>query len=82
MIWIYTASVFLFVYTLLIPVPAAAYLLPLIGSGGVVISMLVGIIAALCAALFLIFYNVRRFILRIMNKSKAPAPTSENPLDQ
>ncbi len=50
------------------PFAAQAYLLPLIGAGGAIISMLIGVFAAVCSALFLVFYSIRRKIRRLFKK--------------
>jgi hypothetical protein len=46
---------------MLIPTPAHAYLLPLIGASGAIATMLIGLGAALLSALYLLFYNMARF---------------------
>jgi len=73
--------VFVFILGVLLPTPAEAYLLPLIGTGSVILSMLVGVFAAICAALFLVFYNVRRMWWRFKNKADTKDYVSDNPLD-
>jgi uncharacterized membrane protein YccC len=71
----FSAAVFLGVTTLLCAPPAQAYLVPLIGVGGVLLTMLTGVFAVLCAGIFLVFYNIRRAVLRRRAKTQdADAP--------
>ena len=55
---------FLISYGVLLAHPAQAYLLPLIGAGGVIATAIAGIIAMLFSAAFLIFFKIRRFMRR------------------
>jgi hypothetical protein len=58
-------------YAALLPAQADAYLMPLVGVGGVLLTMFIGVLAALCAALFLLFYNLRRLMRRWSGKSSS-----------
>lgn len=62
----------------LVPFAAHAYLLPLIGVGGVIMTMLVGLFSAVCAALFLVFYNMRRMLRRVFRRTSAPEEGLDN----
>ena len=74
------AILFLGIFTLTLPLPAQAYLVPLIGVGGVLLTMLTGVFAAVCAGIFLIIYNIRRVVLRKRGKD-VQANTSDDPLE-
>jgi len=68
----------IFAYTVIIPSSAQAYLLPLIGAGGAIITMLIGLITALFSAIYLVFYNIRRALKKRMGNGAEEEDPSDS----
>jgi len=75
-------SLLVFAYGIFIPSSAQAYLLPLIGAGPAIVAILIGVIAALFSALYLVVFNIRRSIKRRMGKESPEDEDEEAPADK